>query len=101
MPFMQWKRAAMTPKSVINDLVYVERYHRSHGAPYTADIMVRARSLIHKQSLALGTLDTDKPEPIMVVLVSDIKNVFSELERLRAIAGEESELVFSKSFTSI
>lgn len=74
----------MNPTSICSDLIYVERYHREHGAPMTADIMARARALIHKQSIALGTLKTDKDQ-VMVVLVSDIDKMTAELKYLREV----------------
>ena len=89
----------MTPKSVINDLIYVERYHRTNGAPLTADIMTRARALIHKQSLALGTLDTEKPAPVMVVLVSEIEDMTCELKRLQAFIDRQAELLLKSGLS--
>lgn len=83
----------MTPQSVINDLIYLERYHRTHGAPLTADAVIRARTLIYKQSLALGTLDTDKPEAVMVTLVSEIDGLFAELKRLQSLVDKQTEML--------
>lgn len=83
----------MTPQSVINDLIYLERYHRTHGAPLTADAVIRARTLIYKQSLALGTLDTDKPEAVMVTLVSEIDGLFAELKRLQGLVDKQTEML--------
>ena len=83
----------MTPQSVINDLIYLERYHRTHGAPLTADAVIRARTLIYKQSLALGTLDTDKPEAVMVTLVSEINGLFAELKRLQGLVDKQTEML--------
>jgi hypothetical protein len=83
----------MTPQSVINDLIYLERYHRTHGAPLTADAVIRARTLIYKQSLALGTLDTEKPEAVMVTLVSEIDGLFAELKRLQGLVDKQTEML--------
>lgn len=83
----------MTPQSVINDLIYLERYHRTHGAPLTADAVIRARTLIYKQSLALGTLDTDKPEAVMVTLVSEINGLFAELKRLQGLVDKQTKML--------
>jgi hypothetical protein len=74
----------MNPTIVCSDLIYVERYHRDHGAPMTADIMARARALIYKQSIALGTLKSEKDQ-VMVVLVSDIDKMTAELKYLREV----------------
>jgi len=74
----------MNPSDVCSDLVFVERYHRNNGAPMTADIMARARALIHKQSIALGTMKSDGDQ-VMVVLVSDIDKMTAELKYLREV----------------
>ena len=63
----------MTPPGIISDLIYVERYHRDHGAPLTADIMVRARTLIHRFQMALGQANVPQGDAVMVMLVSDME----------------------------
>lgn len=63
----------MTPTSILNDLIYVERYHRDHGAPLTADIMVRARHCINRFQMALGRAEIPQGDAIMVFLVSEIE----------------------------
>jgi len=83
----------MKPSAIISDLIYVERYHRSNGAPLTADIMIRARSLIRKQSLILGTLDENNPDPMMVVSVSEIDSLFVELKRLQELVDHQTQLL--------
>lgn len=82
----------MTPQSVISDLIYVEKYHRAKGNPLTADIILRARSLIHRQSLALGTLEIDNKDRVMICLVSEIDSLTSELKRLRELLALHPEL---------
>jgi hypothetical protein len=82
----------MTPQSVISDLIYVEKYHRSKKNPLTADIISRARSLIYSQSLALGTLETKNDERVMICLVSEIDYLTSELKRLRELLALHPEL---------
>ena len=83
----------MKPSVIIQDLIYVERYHRSNGAPLTADIMTRARSLIRKQSLMLGTLDENNPDPMMVVPVSEIDGLFVEMKRLQSLVDHQTQLL--------
>lgn len=78
----------MTPESVINDLIYVERYHRTHGAPLTAEIMTRARALIHRQQQALGSAPVAKGDAVMVVVVSEFEAVTNALlEAHRALVA--------------
>lgn len=78
----------MTPDSVINDLIYVERYHRTHGAPLTAEIMTRARAMIHRQQQALGSAPIPKGEAVMVVQVSEFEAVTNALlEAHRALVA--------------
>jgi hypothetical protein len=78
----------MTPESVINDLIYVERYHRTHGAPLTAEIMTRARALIHQQLMALGCLPIPKGHAVMTIMVADYERVHTALlEAHRALVA--------------
>lgn len=65
----------MTPESVISDLIYLERYHRSHGAPLTAEAITRARALIHRQQQMLGQSSLQVGEAVMAILVSDYESL--------------------------
>lgn len=69
----------MTPDSVMSDLIYAERYHRTHGAPMTAEIMTKARAMIYRLQLALGQKPVPKGEAVMVVLVSDYEAISDAL----------------------
>lgn len=79
MPIMRWKGQHMTPDSVMSDLIYVERYHRTHGAPMTAEVLTRARALIYQQMQALGLMPVPKGQAVMTILVSDYEQVYKAL----------------------
>jgi hypothetical protein len=82
----------MTPESVISDLVYLEKYHRSSGNPLTADSILRARSLIYRQALALGTIENKNNDSVMICLVSEIHLITTELQRLRELVALHPEI---------
>jgi hypothetical protein len=87
----------MTPQSVISDLNYVEKYHRSHGAPLTADAMCRAKAMIFKQATALGLLAVKNPgDEVMLVTVSEIEKLTNEIQRLQTLVDIQTSLLSNR-----
>ena len=87
----------MTPESVISDLNYVEKYHRSHGAPLTADAMCRAKAMIFKQATALGLMAAKIPgDEVMLVTVAEIEKLTNEIQRLQTLVDIQTSLLSNR-----
>ena len=84
----------MTPQSIISDLSYIEKYHRSHGAPLTADVVLRAKSMIFKQASALGLITSNIPgDEAMIVTVAEVEKLTTEIQRLQTLIDIQTSLL--------
>lgn len=87
----------MTPESVLSDLTYAEKYHRSHGAPLTADAMCRAKAMIYRQAIALGFLQVKNPgDEVMLVTVAEMQKLTDEIQRLNTLVDIQTSLLSNR-----
>jgi len=87
----------MTPQTVISDLSYAEKYHRSNGAPLTADALCGAKAMIFKQAVALGLMAAKIPgDEVMIVTVAEVEKLTDEIQRLQTLVDIQTSLLSNR-----